>query len=562
MGFARAIVALFAIVFLTSHSNAAGQQTASQKMDGLQIEGPAATAHIRPDTGIADGILNGHYAFAFSGYQNGSPLIMTGAFVADGHGNLTAGVLDVNDGTGEPVVNHNVIPQMLTAGSVYSLTASRLGTMTLVTSASTYQFKIVVSPNACTPNPQFLSTCGRLIMSDPANPQNYGSGVIKVQDPQYFDIRTFFPGNFTVQIVGTDPSGKRYAGAGAFGTNTTTLLDLDCSSFPGGTGWDLDGCPVDENDDGRVAYNPVKGSFAAYIDPVTGRGNFANFSFPSDPNGYCARVIGTVGCNYAFYVVDKQQMILMAADPVTHPANLVLWFAVRQSPPPGDWTLGSLSGTTVAEMSALDPNGGAPAADVSAGLFRGDGNGNATLTTDENDGGLLTQPSSTGTYALDSSGQKTGRVTMQGFGAQFGAAAPVLYLSAANTGFLVGRDAKVTSGLLEAQVGAPFNNGSLINTYAGGSIAPVLPTVTNTALALSANGAGNASATQYTSGPNGPRGPRLWLLTYQADATGRVVVQQGLSEFGIAYIVSATKAVMVPTGTAPALNVFASAPSN
>jgi hypothetical protein len=520
------------------------------------------TGHLAPsqDIGIADAILNGHYAFALSGYMNGSPFLMAGGFVADGHGNITAGLLDFNNGSGEPVVNHDVIPYTMTSGSSYSLTASRLGTMTVNSTAGTFQFKIVVSPNACAPNAQFLSTCGRLILSDPANPQNYGSGVLKVQDPQYFSIHAIFPGNFTAQIVGTDPSGHRYAGAGAFGTNTTTLLDLDCSSSPGGNGWGLDGCPIDINDNQHVYQNPVKGSFAAVVDTVTGRGNFANFSFPSDPNGFCQRVIGTVGCNYAFYVIDKQEMIIMAADAITHPANLVMWYVVRQSPPAGGFSLSSLSGVTVAETSAYDPDGGK--ADVLAGLFTADGNGHATLSDDENDGGTLIRQTSPGTYSIDSTGQLTGRVTMQGFSAQFLSGPPVLYLSSPNTGFFVAKDIKVTAGLLEPQSGAPFTNSSLMNTYVGGSVGPVLPTVTNTAMTLFADGHGNGNSTQYTSGQSGPRGPLLLILTYVTDMTGRVVVQQGLSTFGIAYIVSPTKAVMVPTGSAPALNVLASAPSN
>jgi hypothetical protein len=226
----------------------------------------------------------------------------------------------------------------------------------------------------------------------------------------------------------------------------------------------------------------------------------------------------------------------------------------------GGFSLSSLSGITVAEASALDPNGNK--ADVMAGLFSADGNGHATLSTDENDGGALAQLSSSGTYSLDSSGQMTGRVTMQGFGAQFGAVAPVAYLSSPNNALFVGTDAKVTSGLLEPQTGAPFTNSSLMNTYVGGSATPVLTSVTNTAMTLFADGHGNGSATQYTSGPSGPRGPRLWILTYSVDSTGRTVVEQGLSEFGVAYVVSPTKAVMVPTGSAPALEVLASAPSN
>lgn len=66
--------------------------------------------------------LNGNYVFTLSGFNNGTPVMMAGSFIADGNGNITSGVLDYNDGTGEPVDNHNnPIPQSIGAGSVYSI---------------------------------------------------------------------------------------------------------------------------------------------------------------------------------------------------------------------------------------------------------------------------------------------------------------------------------------------------------------------------------------------------------------------------------------------------------
>jgi hypothetical protein len=211
------------------------------------------------------------------------------------------------------------------------------------------------------------------------------------------------------------------------------------------------------------------------------------------------------------------------------------------------------------ELNAVDPNGGTPLADVTPGFLVSNGAGSATLNTDENDGGTLNlQQSSPGTYAIDSEGQKTGRVTFSGFTTQFGTTPPVLYLFGSNFAFVVGTDAKVTSGVLEPQSGSPFSNSSVANIYAGGSISPVLTGVTNSVTDLIANG-GGITATQYTSGPGGPTGPNGLTLTYSVDNTGRAVVTQNGNQYGILYVVSPTKFILLPVGTAPALNVFVSA---
>jgi len=518
--------------------------------------------------GITNGLLKGSYAFSLNGYDNGTPFIMAAAFVADGNGNITAGFLDLNNGSGEQIDSHgNVVPQIISPGSAYNLNPNGTGTVTIMTSApATYQFSVVVSPNACVAGPN-IATCGTLIESDPSHPQTYGSGVLKVQNVPDFQITAFFPGDFALLAIGTDPSGNRYAGAGALGTNSTTLVDIDCS----GNGWGLiNGCPLDIDDNGQVpsAGDPFKGSFSSTINGATGRGNYVNLSFPTDPNGLCLGTLSSPACHYAYYIVDRAEMVLISADPISKPANLTLWRAYRQTSSAGGWTLTALTASSssspaccVMELNAVDPNGGSPLADVTAGFLMSNGAGSATFNSDENDGGTLhQQQSSPGTYAIDTEGQKTGRVTFSGFTTQFGTTAPVLYLFGSDSAFVVGTDAKVTSGVLEPQTGSHFSDMSVANIYAGGSISPVLTGVTNSVTDLIANGAGGITAVQYTSGPGGPGGPNNLILSYSVDDTGRAVVTQNGNQYGILYVISPTKFILLPVGTAPALNVFASAP--
>ena len=513
--------------------------------------------------GVTNGLLKGNYAITLNGYDNGNPFVMVTAFVTDGNGNITSGFLDLNDGTGEQIDSHgNVIPQTIAAGSVYNLNSSGTGTITIVTSKpATYQFTVMVVSSGCTAGPN-ISTCGQVIESDPSNPQLYGSGVLKVQDMVYFQINEFLPGNFALQVSGTDPNGNRYAAAGALGTNPSTLVDIDCSD----NGWGLtSGCPMDIDDNGLAASDPVKGTFSSTIDLGTGRGNFVDLTFPTDPNGVCLGNLGSPTCHFAYYVIDHAEMVMVSADPVSQPANLTLWRFSRQTSSVGGWTLTALTGSSVMELNAADANGGSPVADLTAGFLASNGAGDATLNTDENVGGTLNLlQTSQGTYAIDTEGQKTGRVSFTGFNTQFGSAPPVAYLFGSNFAYVVGTDAKVSSGVLEPQSLSAPPQGQydewVANIYAGGSISPVLTAVTNSVTDLIANGAGGITAIQNTSGPGGPSGPNNLTLTYNVDSTGRAVVLMNGNRYGNLYVVSPTKFILLPTGTAPALGVFMAAP--
>jgi hypothetical protein len=521
----------------------------------------AAQTISTPNPAVNNGSLNGHYAFSFTGYSSGTPFIMVGAFVADGAGNITSGYVDLNNGSGEyndPFQcggnpNCPIALVIQSSGSTYNLSAGNgLGTMTIVAddhlgNPTTFQFSIAIpSAAACMPNTSY-STCGHLIQRDPDSPQSYGSGLLKAQDSTYFNSGIFFPGNFALQVSGIDPSGNRYGAAGALGFNPTTGVDIDCN----GNGWGLNGCPLDTDDNGLTAPNPIKGMFSPDIDANTGRGSFVNMVFSSDPHGYCPF---SSACGYAYYVVNEQEMFVISSNPLSKPANLTLWDAVRQSQS-GGWNLTSLSGVDVIELSGVAPNGGTP--DIIAGLLSIRGNGSGILTTDENDGGALRHQISVAAYSTNNAGQESGRFLLSGVNAS--SARRVLYLYSPNNGFLVGTDAEVALGNLQSQSGAPFSNSSVDGMYAGGTVLPVLSSVTNSVTSLLADGGGHITGSQYTSGPAGPGGPNNLTFTYQVDSTGRALVDQNGQEFGVLYVVSPTKFVLLPAGTLPAANDFGSA---
>jgi len=495
---------------------------------------------------ITDAALNGNYVFTFSGFNAAlpAPVMMAGSFVADGNGNITSGVLDYNNGSGEPG-GSNPTPQTIAASpaSVYSITPNGVGTMTITTNLTVFQFAIVVKGDG---------TGGSLIQSDPANPQQYGSGAILSNT-----LVTTWPlcgSHMALGFVGFDSTLiTRDAGAGTFQFQPSTCVDVENGV-------------MDTDDGGTVSSPTFTGAFNT-VDFSTGRG-VAGFTFT--PGG---------AHFYASYLVSSSdhktnQIVLVATEPHTQPAALTLWSLLQQAAPPIGWDNSNLTGTSVAELNALDTNA---ALNVTAGLFAGatgvsghtctSGQNNtpqydaATFSFDENQGGSCVggsncsqAQSSMGTYCVD---KTTGRVTLTAFSAGPFAVPPVFYLVKSNQAFVVGTDAAVTSGLLEQQTtGSAFNDGSVSGPYAGGTVTPITSAVTNAASYLFADGGGNINGSGNTSGPSGPA-TQNFTYTYTVDSTGRAVVQSNGSTIGILYVVSPQKFVIMPTADVnPALSVF------
>ena len=549
------------------------QGTTTFTVKATDGENPQASATAQTTITIGplatNATLNGQYAFIENGFKNGTPFFLVGSLTLDGNGNVTAGLIDYNDGSGEANDSNYCSPHglpcpvpqtIVPAGSSYDLTTTGdgLGTMSLEATDSggnrhLYNFKISVSGTGCKPD-RLKNSCGTFIESDS---QAYGSGVIKVQNPPNLSVNGFFQAaNLAIGVTGYDTSGKRYAGAGALGTNPVTLVDIDCN----GNGWHLDSCPLDINDNGNggsgaTVANPFKGTFSGTIDPVTGRGNFVNLSFVNDPNGYCPH--GN-GCAYAYYIINYGELVMMSTDPTSKPANLTLWTMNRQLSHATGWTIALITPVNIMELTAND----AGKADVTLGILANSRDGNGTFASDENDGGTPTQqPPSDGTITVTPTGNDTGQTQLGSF-AQFGPGGAIMYLfnnAAGVAGYVVGTDAKVTAGVMEPQLatGQGYSNGSFNGNYEGGTLSPAIAAVTNSATYLRADGIGSAFGTQYTSGSGGDTGPTSINLTYQIDGTGRgVVTDSQHNTYGYLYVVGPNKVAMIPTTSAPAVNVF------
>jgi hypothetical protein len=387
------------------------------------------------------GKLQGNNAFSFNGFNNGQPFYTVGSFVGDCSGNITSGVLDQNDASG--------LTTKAPFTGTYSIGTGSLGTLTFTIPALnnvtyTYNFAVPLIGDL------------EFILADSNHPEVYGSGAIKVQSLSNLTGVSDLKGNWALGFFGVDNGGLRSAGAGSFKVDSTGTLTSGVA---------------DTNDNGTVTSQaPVTGVWALDADfAITGRGT-ATLNVGGNP------------LNYAFYVVNpKNELVAVQTDLVSSGASLSL---VSLLQPILNVTGGGFNNASLNGSSVMELNGGnttsIPSPDVALGVGQFDGAGNITLfQTDENKGGTYIPAAPVpGTYSVDST---SGRVTVQGLGGP----QPVWYLAGPNTGFVIGTDSAVTQGSFEPQSGGTnstppgFSLPQFLISYAGGTIQPVLASVTN-----------------------------------------------------------------------------------
>ena len=447
-------------------------------------------------------LMLGNYAFAIRGYQtvNNVPtaFVMVGGLVADGHGNVTSGVLDLNNGTGSPTNG-------TTFAGTYSIDGTGVGTMQLNSTLGTFNFHIALSAQGN----------GQIIWDNTNGSSPYGSGVLLQQNPADFTYPQ--AGNYAIGTLGSDFEQNRFAAAGAFTV--------------GANGFVTSGSE-DINDNGELGPLTFTGAFAHGINTLGGR-NLAVFNFAGEPTN-----------NYAYYTIYQGYVLLVSIDATVAGDPLTLSTMLVQST--GGFNQGSLTGATVYSTSALAPNNGSPAADVLLGLASwSSSNGTGNFSLDENNGGTITQQeTSSGSYAVASNG----RVTLSGFSVN-----PILYLVNQDQAFVLGQDPTVAFGMLQPQSGSPFGNSSISGMYQGGTINPAQPVLTDSVAYFTADGNGNLTGLANTSGSGGT-GTLPYSATYAVDGTGRAVVTG--TPAGFMYVVSPTQVDLLPSGTNPILNVF------
>ena len=344
--------------------------------------------------------LNGPFAFSYAGNDSDGFLAVAGSFIADGQGDITSGIEDVDSflsgvQTALPFTGTYVVgPDGRTTATI----DNGHGT-------ATWQFVLTTNQHAF------------LIRFD-TNKIGSGSGTLDQQNLNDLTTSpTIVEGPYALSASGLDASFKPMAMAGEFTSN-------------GSGGFPTSGSMLDVNDGGTITTQTPAAAGSYAFDAAnsgTGRGTLT--------------LPGTAGhqLEFAYYVIDSTHLHIVEID-----GNAFL---------AGDLYTGAtstLSGTYVfaAGGTSSTVTGGAYA---EGGDFISNGSGGLTGgDLDTNDGGTVTTDTaiSGGTYTVNGA---TGRIDLK----LSGTSEFALYQTAANTAVMVELDsAAVSTGLAYSQVTA------------------------------------------------------------------------------------------------------------
>ena len=344
----------------------------------------------------------------------GSLFARTGTFTADGHGNITNGLEDVNICTGTDILQFT--------GGRYSIDADGRGSLSLTNSTGTTNYSISLVSSAQGTVAQTDATVTASGTFQRQNPGSFSNAAIA--GGYVFDFKG-------VEVVGTtvDPASiiGRFDADGA-GTIVNGLYDSNIAgtlsgqqTFPTGTFYRMD-----TNGDGTAF----------------GRGT-ANIA----------------GRNFAFYVVDATRIKFIGTD---FPSELLGEAFAQQNIAFND---SSLVGNYAFLIDGL--NSGSLIA--TSGRFTADGAGNiANVIADENHNGavtLLPVGTVTGTYAVDANGFGGG--LLQWTDTTAGTFSFIFYLISPTQAVLQETDSGIVSdGLFTAQTATPITTASMAGDYA------------------------------------------------------------------------------------------------
>lgn len=468
-----------------------------------------------------DVLLQGSYAFLFSGFDTGGSVLIVGTITTDGKGNITAGTEDSNRNSGVAV-------GAVVTGT-YSLGSDGRGTMELISTFAnqgplTLDYHLVLDS---TGGARFFEDNSTKTNTDTL--QTHGEGVLKPVVGSGFGNATF-AGNYAFVFPGQDLSKKPAALGGVIHANGSS------QTLTPGTS--------DLNDAGTFSSGSLSGDFSF----LAGNRGQASMTFPL-PNGQAT-------LNFVFYFVSPSDLYFMECDSSAAticgagtPTKYRLGGEMTLQQPNVVFNSTVLQGTSVASGVGLSSS----SSDVFAGLLTVttcDGSTPVTLSYDENNGGTVPSPSPSfsGTCTMGLNGD--GRVGFSGLGASAAQTKmAAAYLTGPGQGFLLGSDAAVTTGLLEPQSGGPgFADSSVVGSYALSAPMVAETQVKNVLGQVTADGMGDLTGVvdeidpPATTAPNLAQALTASFASLASNGRGTLTttapVPDGFPASGIFYIVS------------------------
>lgn len=446
---------------------------------------------------IANGSLVGNYAFVLTGEDAIGIESIAGSFVADGKGNLTSGLVDVNSVSG--------VQTNLAFTGTYSVGADGRGTAKITDAAGTFTFAFVLQSSQHGSMTEFD---GKATIA----------GALDQQDTTAFSASAL-KGHFVFGFTGRDSGGSPADAAGLFTADGAGTISSGVE---------------DVNDSGAISASQ---SFSG------------TYSVAASGRGTATFVAGGATANLAFYVVSANQVDYVGTD-----AGAAMGGAAYHQTKPtlSNFTDSSFSGTFFFYFAShvlagpVGGNNGAPA--VIGGVFTaGGGNINSgTLDIVAGNRALADDPL-TGQYTVAANGRATGTLT---YTLPVATAVGVTFYMISPTSAIIlttYSGAPVMLGTVTpeaaAQPATSYSNASVKGRYAlsllGAQFATPFSPQTDVGQIV-ADGNGNLTATEDINVGGTLSANVTSTGTYSATASGRGSASLGASNF-IIYVVSPTQ---------------------
>jgi hypothetical protein len=363
-------------------------------------------------TTSAVSLLNGLYAFMFTGNDVNGFFAVAGSISADGKGNITSGEEDFAD--------TSLVSTGVTLTGTFSIGSDGRGTITLQLSDKTIGVNGVQSIRCA------VITSQHALLSE-FDGSATSNGTLDLQNPVNFATSSI-AGGYSFSFSGLDVNGSPEDAGGVFTAD-------GAGNVSGGE---------DINDFGVVHNGPLSGTY-------------------SSPDAF-GRGTATLGTgSFTYYIVDSGHLKFVETDLVV---SLFAGSAVAQGS--GPFSSASLSGNFVFTVTGAGTVGGLAA----GGLLTADGSGTITSgSVDVNNFGVVTIGTFTGTYSIAANGR--GVLTLSGntgglvqFALYLTASHGVLLLELDTASFSIGTVLSQSGGISAASL-----NGKYAMTFDAASIA-------------------------------------------------------------------------------------------
>jgi hypothetical protein len=382
--------------------------------------GSSPTPPPPPATKFSNASFSGQYAFSMSGGEVcadvSSYFTRAGSFFADGKGNITSGLEDINVCTGAATLHFT--------GGNYSIAADGRGFLKLTNSTGTTNYSIALSSTAA----------GSIAQTDPAAT---ASGSFQHQNGAAFS-NAAIAGGFVFHLSGVDVSGTSINPGSYIGR-----FDAD------GAGAIFNGL-FDSNIGGTLSGQQLFPTGASYRLATSGEGTT-----------FGRGTANIAGRSFVFYIVDATRVTLIGTD---FPSAFIGEAFAQQNTA---FTTASLTGSFSFLIGGWSSSG--PIS--TAGRFTADGAGNiSNIVLDENNtGSIASLPNGrvSGTFAVDAN--QFGGGTISWTDTNVGSFSFIFYLiSQTHAVFQETDSAIVSDGILMAQTTTPISVAALSGGYTVG----------------------------------------------------------------------------------------------